>query len=299
MVIYSYMKKKLLYITTCMALFALVFAGCARKESPDNRTLVKLSNRVITLKEFKARIAKLPPYYRDVVEKNKKRYLDEIIMETLLYEEAVRSGADRDKEVKEVIADAKKKIVMAKYVKSEVEDNVKVTDAETKQYYEYNKDKFKTPELRRASHILVATEKDAQDILDALSKGASFEELAKTRSMDATASRGGDIGYFKQGQLVPDFENVCLKLNIGQTSGIVHTRFGYHIIKLTDKKESVAESYDKAKRAIEEDLKKRKRAELFDKLVTKLKEKYGVDIKEDVFNSLEPVTPKKEPPNKI
>ena len=293
------MNRKLLYIIFSIAIFGSISAGCARKESPDDRVLVKVSNRVITLKEFKSRIAKMPSYYRDVVEKNKKRYLDETIMETLLYEEAVRTGADRDKEVREVIADAKKKIVMAKYVKSEVEDNVKVTDAETKQYYEYNKDKFKTPELRRASHILVATEKDAQDILDALSKGASFEELAKTRSMDATASRGGDIGYFKQGQLVPDFENVCLKLNIGQTSGIVHTRFGYHIIKLTDKKESVAESYDKAKRAIEEDLKKRKRVELFDKLVTKLKEKYGVNIKEDVFNSLEPVTPKKETPNKI
>ena len=293
------MNKKLLYIALSIFIFGLISTGCARKESPDDRVLVKVSNRVITLKEFKARIAKMPSYYRDVVEKNKKRYLDEMIMETLLYEEAVRNGADRDKEVREVIADAKKKIVMAKYIKNEVEDNIKVTDSEAKQYYEYNKDKFKTPELRRASHILVATEKDAQDILDALSKGSSFEELAKTRSMDATASRGGDIGYFKQGQVVPDFENVCLKLDVGQTSGIVHTQFGYHIIKLTDKKESAVESYDKAKRAIEEELKKRKRAELFDSLVTRLKEKYGVDIKEDVFNSLEPETSKKEASNKI
>ncbi len=281
------MNKKLLFLIIPMMICGIVDAGCAKKQSPNDKILAKVSNKTITLKEFKARIAKLPSYYQHIIDRNKKRYLDEIIMETLLYEEAVRKGLDKDREVKEVIIEAKKKILVAKLIKNEVEDNIKVTDAEMRQFYGANKEQFKSSALWRASHILVASEKDAKDMLDSLSKGASFEELARTHSMDATASRGGDIGYFRIGQLVPDFEKTCLKLNVGEISDILRTQFGYHIIKLTDKKEPVVQNYEKVRGEIEEELKKRKRSELFDHLVLSLKNKYGVEIKEDVFKSLD------------
>lgn len=288
------MNKKLLFLIIPMIVYGIVHAGCAKKQSPNENVLAKVSNKTITLKEFNARIAKLPSYYQDIVDRNKKRYLDEIIMETLLYEEAVRKGLDKDREVREVINEAKKKILVAKLVKNEIEDNIKVTDLEMKQFYEANKEQFKSAAMWRASHILVAQEKDARDLREALSKGTGFEELARMHSTDATASRGGDIGYFRTGQLVPDFEKVCLKLNVGEISDIVHTQFGYHIIKLTDKKEPVVQDYEKVKREIEEELKKRKRSELFDKLVLNLKNKYGVEIKEDVFKSLDIVNKEKE-----
>jgi len=259
--------------------------------------LATVSNKTITLKEFKARIAKLPPSYQGIVEKNKKRYLDEMIMETLLYEDAVRKGLDRDDEVKEVLKEARKKILVAKLIKSEVEDNIRIADSEARQYYESHKEDFMTRPLWRASHILVSSEKEAQDILDKLSGGASFEELAKSRSIDATASRGGDVGYFRTGQVVGEFEKTCLGLKVGESSGIVHTQFGYHIIKLTDKKESMLEDYEKVKPVIENELKKKKRSELFDRLVLRLKEKYGVQIKEDapsVLKSVNMETPQKE-----
>ncbi len=262
-------------------------AGCARKNTDDNKVLARVSNKVITLKDFKDRISKVPPYYRAVVEKNKKRFLDETIVEILFYEEAIREGLNKDKEVREVINEAKKRILSAKLIQNEVENKIKVRDEEIKQFYENNKDDFKTPELWRASHILVATEREARDILDELSKGASFEELARLRSMDATASRGGDVGYFRVGQLVPDFEKACLKLNVGETSDIVRTQFGYHVIKLTDKKEPAIESFEKVKKSIEGELKKKKRSELFDRLVQKMKNKYKVHIEKDVFDSLD------------
>ena len=164
-----------------------------------------------------------------------------------------------------------------------------------RQFYEANKDKFKSPPLWRASHILVGTEQEARDILAELSKGANFEDLARAHSMDATATRGGDVGYFRLGQVVPDFEKACLKLNVGELSDVVHTQFGYHVIKLTDKKEPVIESYDRVKAAIESELKKEKRSELFDKLVTKLRGKYGVEIKEDAVKSLNELDKESEP----
>lgn len=281
------MKKKLFSILILLSIAGVVSAGCAKKPTEDDKVLAKVSNKTITLKEIKVRIAKLPPYYQNIVDKNKKRFLDETILEMLLYEEAVRKGIDRDKEVKDIINEAKKKILVAKLVKTEVEDKIRLNEDEVKQFYESHKDGFKTPELWRASHILVATENEARDTLNELSKGASFEDLAKARSMDATSTRGGDIGYFRAGQVVPDFENACLKLRVGEVSGVVHTQFGFHIIKLTDKKEPSIEPYEKAQRAIEDELKRRKRSELFDKLVLNLKEKYQVKIEEDVFKSLE------------
>ncbi len=280
------MKKILLYILV-FVVFSAPASGCGKKASKEDKLLAKVSNKSVTLGEFKARISKLPSYYQDVVNKNKKRYLDEMIMEMLLYEDAVRKGLDKDKEVREVISEARKKILIAKLIKNDVEDKVRITEEEIGSFYNENKDKYKTPELWRASHILVATEAEAKDMLDQLSKGASFEDLARAHSTDMTATRGGDLGYFKQGQLVPEFENACFKLNIGQFGDIVHTQFGYHVIKLTDRKVPAVEDLSKVRRAIESELRKKRRSDLFDKLVMDLKGRYGVQIKEDVYKNLD------------
>jgi peptidyl-prolyl cis-trans isomerase C len=281
------MKKPILSVIilafiTCAILSVAVF-GCAKKPDQDNKILVRVSNTVITANDLKARIAKMPPYYQNIVIKNPKRYVEDMIVETMCYEEGIRRGLDRDKEVKEVVNEAKKKIVMAKLIKTEVEDKIAVTEDEMKKYYEEHKDDFKTPEMWRASHILVTDEKEAKALADELAKGAKFEDLAKAHSIDATASRGGDVGFFRAGQLVPDFEKACLRLEMGQTSDIVHTQFGYHIIRLTGKKESGVKSYEEAKSAIETELKKKKRSELFNELVLKLRSKYGVTVDDAAF----------------
>jgi peptidyl-prolyl cis-trans isomerase C len=265
---------------------AICVSGCGRKPSPDDKVLASVSSKTITLKDFNRRISKLPPYYQKIVDKDKKRFLDEIILEILLYEEAMRDGMDNDKEVKDVLREAKKKIITAKFIKTEIEDKIKIADDDIKRFYEADKGEFKTQPMWRASHILVATEREAKDVQAELATGADFAELAKAHSTDATASRGGDVGYFRTGQLIPDFEKECLKLDVGETSGIVHTQFGYHIIKLTDKKDSAVKSFEESKRDIEEMLKKQKRRELFDKLVLSLKEKYSVRIDDGVFQSL-------------
>ncbi|MDD5136470.1 MAG: peptidyl-prolyl cis-trans isomerase [Candidatus Omnitrophica bacterium] len=270
------------------AILAVIFCGCAKKEDAGNKVIARASNTVITEKDLKARIAKMPAYYQNIVEKDPKRYVEEMIVEALCYEEGVRGGIDRDKEVRELVNDAKKKIVMAKLVKNEVEDKIVVTEEEMKKFYDEHKVEFKTPAMWRASHILVSDEKEALAVADEIAKGAKFEDLARTHSIDATATRGGDVGFFREGQLVPDFERACLKLEIGQTSGVVQTQFGYHIIKLTDKKEPGVKTFQEAKRTIEADLKKQKQAELFNALVMKLKNKYKVEVNENAFEKAVP-----------
>jgi peptidyl-prolyl cis-trans isomerase C len=133
--------------------------------------------------------------------------------------------------------------------------------------------------------VLVPTSEEAKEILQELNSGANFEEIAGSRSKDATASRGGDVGYFRAGQLVPDFEKAAIGLNVGQLSDVVHTKFGYHIIKLTDKKESAMQPYEEAKPLIENELKKKNKADMFYELIMTLKKKYGVYIDEKALSS--------------
>lgn len=113
------------------------------------------------------------------------------------------------------------------------------------------KDHYK-PEIK-ASHILVSDENEAKEIKKKLDAGASFEELAKQESQDLLSKeKGGDLGYFNSGRMAPEFETAAYKLKVGQISNPVTSPNGYHIIKLTDKKE--LKPYDEVKDSIRKNL---------------------------------------------
>jgi parvulin-like peptidyl-prolyl isomerase/Tfp pilus assembly protein PilF len=125
---------------------------------------------------------------------------------------------------------------------------IEPTDEDLLTYFEKNIAQYDQPEEIRASHILVEDEKEAEDVLKQLKQGADFAELAKGYSTDtATAENGGDLGWFGRRKMVPEFEEVAFALEIGETSGIVKTDYGYHIIKLTDRKEAHTPTLDEVK----------------------------------------------------
>ncbi len=88
----------------------------------------------------------------------------------------------------------------------------------------------------RASHILIANEKDANKLLNRIKSGAKFEDLAKKHSQCPSGRKGGDLGYFGKGQMVKPFEDVAFTMNKGDVSDPIKTQFGFHLIKVTDKK---------------------------------------------------------------
>ncbi len=115
--------------------------------------------------------------------------------------------------------------------------DVTVNDDELKKYYEEHKDEFKEPEQVRARHILVKDEKTAGEIEKELAGGADFAELAKAKSEDpGSKDKGGDLGYFGKGAMDPAFEKAAFSLKIGETSAPVKSSFGYHIIRVEDRK---------------------------------------------------------------
>ena len=136
------------------------------------------------------------------------------------------------------------------YVENVVAKGVVVSDAEVHDFYTGNKDKFESPEQAHARHILVTVDEKADeqtrqagkakadDLLAQLKGGANFEELAKKSSDCPSAPQGGDLGFFGHGQMVPEFDAAAFALKPGELSGVVTTKFGYHIIKLEEKKDA-------------------------------------------------------------
>jgi peptidyl-prolyl cis-trans isomerase C len=117
-----------------------------------------------------------------------------------------------------------------------------------------------------ARHILVATEGEAKDIEAQLKNGADFAALAKQKSKDPGAAEGGDLGYFTKDQMVPEFAEAAFKLEKGQISDPVKTQFGWHIIKLEDKRVKPTPTYDQVKGQLESYVARRAQAELVDNL---------------------------------
>jgi peptidyl-prolyl cis-trans isomerase C len=136
------------------------------------------------------------------------------------------------------------------YVENVIAKGVVVSDAEVHDFYAGNKDKFESPEQAHARHILVTVDEKADeqthqtgkakadDLLAQLKGGANFEELAKKSSDCPSASQGGDLGFFGHGQMVQEFDEAAFALKPGELSGVVTTKFGYHIIKLEEKKDA-------------------------------------------------------------
>ena len=141
-----------------------------------------------------------------------------------------------------------------------------VTEEQIKAVYDQEAAKVAQTERVRARHILVGTEKEAQDSLARLSKGEKFENLAKQYSLDGSKDYGGDLGYFTAPEMVPEFSKAAFSLKTGETSQPVKTDFGWHIIRVEDRKLGAAQPYDQVKSAIRNVLLRKKVQETMDKI---------------------------------
>jgi peptidyl-prolyl cis-trans isomerase C len=141
-----------------------------------------------------------------------------------------------------------------------------VTDEAMHKVYDDATKQMPPEEEVHARHILVPTEDEAKAIEDQLKKGADFAALAKEKSKDPGAADGGDLGYFTKDQMVPEFAEVAFKLDKGQISDPVHTQFGWHIIKVEDKRTKPTPTFDQVKVQLENYVAHRAQAELVDNL---------------------------------
>ena len=149
----------------------------------------------------------------------------------------------------------KNDIVVYLQTKKLIEPRITVTDDEISTYFEDNKDTFAQAEQVEASHILVEDEKTAKKVEKEIAEGGDFAKLAAEYSTDTeTADNGGSLGYFGKGNMVDEFEDVAFDLDIGKVSDPVKSDYGYHIIKVTGKKEAKEANLEDSKEEIKETL---------------------------------------------
>ncbi|MEW6571171.1 MAG: peptidylprolyl isomerase [Nitrospirota bacterium] len=273
---------------TILFAVSLLSAACAKKE--ERIYLAKVGNVRITQQELAREMKNLPEFAQKLFEGpgGREKFLEELIKKELLYQEALKKGIDRDPELRGKIEDFKKITLISSLLEKEIEAKADITDQEMRDYYEKNKEDFASINQIRASHILVKTEEEAEKILERLKKGEDFAEIAKKSSLDeGSAKNGGDLGYFSPGQMVPEFEKAAARLKTGELSKPVRTKFGYHIIKVTDKKSGQTVEFEKVKNLIFQRLSAEKQKETFDSYIEKLKKSYKVEINREALTKLD------------
>ena len=294
----------LLALTLCVAA-----TGCKQQAGSEAKkdggkkgvVLAEVNGATITDADFYKEQESLPPYLKPMTEtpEGKKEMLDTMVVRELIMQQAKKDGIDNSPAVAAKLEELKKRVVVEAFLKKKVEESANVTDAEMQEFYKKNQDKFKTGDQIRASHILVKSEAEAKDIEKQLKGSANFEELAKKHSIDGAATKGGDLGWFGKGSMLPDFEKVAFSLKEGQTSGIVKTKFGYHLIKLTGNRKAGSRSFEEVKDQIKAAIVPEKQQETFKKLKEELKKDAKVAIKEDALKGLKGSTPDDGKPKQV
>jgi len=164
---------------------------------------------------------------------------------------------------------------LAQLAMRETMKDVTVSEEEVKEYYDANQAQYQKGTTVSAKHILVASEEKCNEILAAITSGEkAFEEAAQEFSTCPSGQRGGDLGTFGKGQMVPEFEQAAFVAEIGQVVGPVKTQFGFHLIKVEAKNEATVASFEEVKENIKRTLVQQKQNQVYNETVAELKEKY-------------------------
>lgn len=269
---------------------ALLFSCAKKGEQKALGTVVaKVGSVTITQDDVNREIKGLPDQIQKMFQgpEGAARFVDELVKKEILYQEAKKKGLDSNPEYQKKVEDFKKLTLISLLLEKEIEDKAKVTDKDVKDYYERHKAEMMTNQQVRASHILVKSEDEAKKILEQLKKGADFAKIAKEKSIDTgSAKNGGDLGFFSRGQMVPEFEKAAFAMKEGEVGGPIKSQFGYHIIKVTGKKEGQVVEFDKVKDLLVQKVTAEKQKEAFDSYIEGLKKSYNPQVNKEVIATM-------------
>lgn len=250
----------------------------------DNNILAKVDNLEITKQHMVNIIRTLPQQQAMEMStiEGAKRLLNEMIAGELLYLDALELKFDEDEEFKKILDDAKHGLLQ-RYAIQKLFQDTEATEQELKEYYNNNKDKFNVSDQVRARHILVEDEKNLDKIKNEINNGLDFSQAAKKYSACPSKERGGDLGTFDKGKMVPEFEKAAFALKVGEISDWVKTAFGYHLIIVDEKLPASKRSFDEAKSDILKSVIEEKQVRIYDDKLKELKERYKIEINEDAL----------------
>ena len=262
----------------------MVLGACKQKGD----VIAKVGGDTITTEDFSERMMAAPPAYQAYIntEPGKKQFIDLLVREKLVLESAKQAGIDKREEYKSSLEEFKEEqkrqlkdyesgLMMEMYIKEVQENMITASEDEINKYYEEHKEDFTSPVAVTAKHILVPTKEEAEIAYDRINKGEPFDKVAQEMSTDkVSAQRGGQIGPFRKGELVKEFEEVVFNLKTGEISEIVETPFGLHIITKVSEEKLQPIPEDVAKAEIKNIIEKTK----FDKWFDDAKKKLNVSV---------------------
>jgi foldase protein PrsA len=256
----------LIFVVLCI-ISGVVVAGYANRNTEKN-IVASVNGEQITKDEL----------YDQLIKLSGQQGINALVSQKIIELEAKKqkitvSKADIDKEMKKYYeyyggkeafnkalsksayseADVTNEMEMSLKIRKLLEPRISITEKDIKTYFEENKEIFNQKEQVKASHILVENEKTANQVLKKLADGEDFAKLAKEFSTDTvTKEDGGELGFITSGQMDEEFEKAAFALAVGELSGAVKTNYGYHIIKVEDKKDAKEAKLEENKDKIEE-----------------------------------------------
>lgn len=296
-------------------LLGLLFFGCPRQDekslkqkgaaSPDSTIVAAVNGDPITLAEFLERFnrAGFKPG-SDITFEIKKDFLNRLIEQKMLLKEAQRRRlkvglpeinariasfkTEKGKDVKDILheqgidfekwkADIWESLMIEKLLSREVERHVSVSQSEVRKYYRDNPDEFVRPEQVHVRQIVLSSEGEAQKVLALLEAGADFSSMARQYSTAPEAQSGGDLGFFAQGDMPPDF-NVVFSLPVKGISGVVKSPYGFHIFKLEERRPAGRKTLEEVYAEIEDKLRREKQERRYQQWLKDLRSRTKLEV---------------------
>jgi peptidyl-prolyl cis-trans isomerase C len=281
-------------ISVCLAFLFVAAAGLAVQDDP---VLGRAGDYVLKKSDVDRMLAYYPAETQSRLQENPaemetlvKRMLEVKIIADL----AKKEKFDQQPQIKKQLAYVMDDFLSKEYLAKVVMKNITVSEADLKEFYTHNREQLGVPEQVKARHILVKVDPAASEdekkqakaraeaILAQAKAGEDFEKLARTYSDDQTSkTKGGDLGYFSPGRMVPEFEGAAFYTDPGQISDIVETKYGYHIIKVEDHIEARERSFEEMKEYIKEKLQQQLVMFKVQKYIAEAAAKAGMEVYSD------------------
>lgn len=251
----------------------------------------------LTSEELVVELQRLPQRSRATMDaEGRKRFVENYVLNDLLYAEGLRQGLGSDPDIDRQVNDLRRRLVVQRVVRK-LQDMQPVSDDQVKAYHDANADRYSTTTIK-ARHILVKDESKAKELHAQLKENPEqFADLAKANSVDtASARKGGDLGFFGRGRMVPEFEVAAFALKSnGEISEIVKTPYGYHIIQLEERRDGEQKPFDQVKEQIRATLRNESMQAKTKDFYDQLKSKANVQIDEVVLERVAKSIPEPSP----
>ena len=245
----------------------------------DNKILANVGGIAITnadIDDFLANLGQRGQAYN--TPEGRSAILNQVVANKLLLLDARKNLLEMEPEFKAQLAKFKESLLVS-YATEKAIASVTISDKEVEDYYNANSERFMGEEAVSASHILVATEEEARECYGRIASGEStFEEEALAHSTCPSKANGGNLGEFGRGQMVPEFDKAVFEMEVGEiTSEPVQTQFGYHLIKLNEKKEAAVTPLAEIREELKMALLDEKKHQAYESKINQLKILFPVD----------------------